>query len=127
MAAFDTAAIVASLRSVRQQWRASQKRSTDPGGREFPSREALNQIVDQLKGALFPMRLGPTDLYKDSEDFYVGHTLEAALHALLEQVRLELRYVARHQGEAEPELDQSSAILRASEMARLTAEIAPWG
>lgn len=120
MASFDTAAIVASLRSVRQQWRASQKRSTDPGGREFPSRDALSQIVDSLKGALFPMRLGPTDLYKDSEDFYVGHTLEAALHALLEQVRLELRYVARHQGEAESDLE-----LRALEVARAFASRLP--
>jgi serine O-acetyltransferase len=42
------------------------------------------------------MRLGPVDLREESEDFYVGHTLDAALNALLIQVRLELRYVARH-------------------------------
>lgn len=97
MASFDTATIVASLRAARQQWRESQKRSTEPGGREFPSRDALHRIVEQLKGALFPMRLGPTDLHTDSEDFYVGHTLEEALHGLLEQVRLELRYSSKQQ------------------------------
>ena len=95
MAVFDTPEIVASLRAVRQQWRESQKRALEPGGREFPSRVALSQIVESLKGALFPLRLGPPDLYPEGEDFYVGHTLETALHALLEQVRLELQYGAR--------------------------------
>lgn len=97
MASFDTAAIVAALRAARQAWRESQKRSTEPRGREFPSRDALHRIVEQLKGALFPMRLGPTDLHTDSEDFYVGHTLEEALHGLLDQVRLELRYSNKQQ------------------------------
>ncbi|PQA77249.1 serine O-acetyltransferase EpsC [Rhodoferax sp. TS-BS-61-7] len=97
MATFDTPEIVASLRAVRQQWRESQKRALEPGGREFPSREALNHIVENLKGALFPLRLGPPDLYPEGEDFYVGTTLETALHGLLDQVRLELKYVARQQ------------------------------
>ena len=108
MAVFNTADIVASLRTVRQQWRESQKRSLEPGGREFPSRDALSRIVDELKGALFPMRLGPPDLFQESEDFYVGHTLEAALHALLEQVRLELRYVARHKGHAVEDVEDQA-------------------
>jgi serine O-acetyltransferase len=38
------------------------------------------------------MRLGPPDLRQENEDFYVGHTLDTVLHALLHQVRLELRY-----------------------------------
>ena len=97
MADFDTPSIVAGLRAVRQQWRESQKRSREPGGRELPSRDALAHIIDSLKGALFPMRLGPPDLRQESEDFYTGHTLEDALHALLAQVRLELRYASRHQ------------------------------
>ena len=97
MATFNTGDIVASLRTVRQQWRESQRRTPEPGGREFPSRNALGRIVESIKGALFPMRLGPPDLYPEGEDFYVGHTLETALHELLEQVQLELRYVARHQ------------------------------
>ena len=105
MADFDTASIVASLRAVRQQWRESQHRSLEPGGRELPSRDALGQIIDSLKGALFPMRLGPPDLQQESEDFFAGHTLEAALHALLAQVRLELRYVGRHHGQSDDVLD----------------------
>ncbi|MES2975318.1 MAG: serine O-acetyltransferase EpsC [Pseudomonadota bacterium] len=108
MAVFDTPAIVAALHGVRQRWRESQKRSLEAGGREFPSRDALSRIIDELKGALFPMRLGPPELRQESEDFYVGHTLDSALHALLAQVRLELRYSARHQGHQEQDIETRS-------------------
>ena len=95
MAVFDVAPIVQSLHRQRQAWRASQQRSLEPGGRELPSRDAVAQIVDALKAVLFPMRLGPPDLRQESEDFYVGHTLDAALHGLLAQARLELAHAAR--------------------------------
>ena len=93
---FDVQRVVAELAAVRQSWREAQQRSTEPGGRELPSREALTHIVAGLRGALFPMRLGPSDLRQESEDFYVGHTLDTVLHALLHQVELELHYNARH-------------------------------
>ncbi|MBC3420853.1 serine O-acetyltransferase EpsC [uncultured Pseudomonas sp.] len=89
--------IVSELRQARDQWRSRNGRcSNKQGGRELPSREAMREILEQLCGALFPMRLGPVDLREESEDFYVGHTLDAALTALLAQARLELRYAARH-------------------------------
>lgn len=95
--------LVSDLRSAREQWRTRNGRSSgEQGGRELPSREAMRQILEQLCGALFPMRLGPVDLREESEDFYVGHTLDAALTALLAQARLELRYASRH-GKAEVE------------------------
>nr|WP_315192307.1 serine O-acetyltransferase EpsC [uncultured Albidiferax sp.] len=90
---FDIGHVVQALHGVRAEWRAAQGRSSEPGGREFPSRNALAGIVESLKGVLFPMRLGPVDLRQESEDFYVGYTLDAALHGLLAQVRLELRLV----------------------------------
>ncbi len=105
MAVFDTREIVSALNGLRADWRESQKRSQEPGGREFPSRDALAAIVEQLKGALFPMRLGPTDLRHESEDFYVGYTLDSALHALLVQMRLELAYSARQQLRTETDID----------------------
>jgi serine O-acetyltransferase len=43
------------------------------------------------------MRLGPPDLREESEDFYVGHTLDSALNALYQQALLELGYTARHE------------------------------
>lgn len=97
--------VVAELRAVREKWRESQQRSRDVGGRELPSRETLGRIVEALRGALFPMRLGPSDLRQQSEDFYVGFTLDSALNALLGQVRLELRYASRQAPLPEQELE----------------------
>ena len=103
---FDIGQVVAELAEERQRWRAAQARSSDPGGRELPSRDALASILQRLRGVLFPMRLGPEDLRQESEDFYVGHTLDSVLHSLLAQVRLELRYAARpHLPEHEAEID----------------------
>jgi serine O-acetyltransferase len=98
---FDLQRVVSELADVRQRWRESQQRSIEPGGRELPSRDALAQIMTGLRGALFPMRLGPPDLRQESEDFYVGHTLDAVLNAVLAQARLELRYEARHAAEVD--------------------------
>ncbi|MBZ9784986.1 serine acetyltransferase [Pseudomonas sp. REP124] len=98
--------IVTQLRGARDQWRAQNGRaSTEQGGRELPSRAAMAEILEALCGALFPMRLGPVDLREESEDFYVGHTLDVALNALLAQARLELRYAARHSAQAEEEVE----------------------
>ncbi|MDM0071360.1 serine O-acetyltransferase EpsC [Variovorax sp. J31P207] len=113
MSLFDVGAIVSALHDARDEWRDSQRRSREPGSREFPSREALADIVESLKGALFPMRLGPPDLRHESEDFYVGYTLDSALNALLNQARLELRYTARHEPRAAEDIDaQAGAAVR---------------
>src|SRR6185369_3595861 len=82
--------IVAELQAARERWRAAQQRSLEFAVREFPSREALKAIANDLFGALFPMRLGPAELHQEGEDFYVGHTLDSALNALFLQVQLEL-------------------------------------
>ena len=105
--------IVAELRSLRETWRAAQQRSLEFAVREFPSREALKQIAEALGGALFPLRLGPADLHQEGEDYYVGHTLDAALNALLQQVRLELEYSQRHQGQAEAIDERAVALVKA--------------
>ena len=90
--------IVGQLRTARERWRGQNGRSCGAqGGRELPSRDAMATLLAQLCGALFPMRLGPVDLREESEDFFVGHTLDAALNALLVQARLELRYAARQE------------------------------
>ncbi|SPE33048.1 Serine acetyltransferase, plasmid [Burkholderiales bacterium] len=105
----DLVDIVAQLRRTRENWRRSQQRSCDVGGRELPSREALSAIIDGLRGALFPMRLGPPDLRQESEDYYVGYMLDIALNRLLAQVRLELRYPARH-GDQAPGMADAQAL-----------------
>jgi len=108
MSLFDVSDIVADLHAARDEWRDAQKRSREPGSREFPSREALAAIVESLKGALFPMRLGPPELRRESEDFYVGYTLDAALQSLWTQARLELLYTSRHQPRAPEEIDEQA-------------------
>ncbi|KWE47609.1 serine acetyltransferase [Burkholderia ubonensis] len=113
MAAFDIDDIVRSLQDVRRAWREKQRRSLEPGGRDLPAREALAQIVGALKGVLFPMRLGPPDLRQESENFYVAHALDAALNALLAQVKLELRYAARQRSVDAPVDDPASAAVQA--------------
>jgi serine O-acetyltransferase len=90
--------VIAELREVRRLWRESCARNHECGGRELPAPGPIRDIVDGLRGALFPMRLGPPDLRQESEDFYVAHTLDSALHALHQQVLLELLYTARQLG-----------------------------
>jgi serine O-acetyltransferase len=94
MAEFDIGAIVRDLHDARQKWREAHGRVGELRGLEFPSRDALATIIGQLKGVLFPLRLGPPDLRQESENFHVAHALDSALHALLRQVRIELTYSA---------------------------------
>ena len=94
MADFDINGIVRDLHEARRQWRQAHRPPGEPNGIEFPARDAVALLLDQLKGALFPMRLGTPDMRQGSEDFHVAHALDSALHALLRQVRIELRYSA---------------------------------
>ncbi|RYF77068.1 MAG: serine acetyltransferase [Comamonadaceae bacterium] len=96
MAVFQIEEVVTQLQQVRREWRESQKRAQAGGERELPSRDVVGCVVDALTGALFPMRLGPTDLRQESEDFYVAHTIDRALQQLLGQAVLELRHERRH-------------------------------
>jgi serine O-acetyltransferase len=104
-ASLDLPGIVARLRQARERWRSLPGRQREASGRELPSREALAEILAGLRGALFPMRLGPPDLRQESEDYFVGHTLDTVLHSLLAQVRLELGYQSRSLGESTLALD----------------------
>ena len=106
--------VVRELRAARHEWRDAQRRAREPAARELPSKEAVRAITQQLAGALFPMRLGPEDLHPESEDFYVGTTLGAALRSLHRQARLELAFHARHGRLSEQELEtQADAAVQA--------------
>jgi serine O-acetyltransferase len=69
--------VVAGLRQARREWR-ERHRLHEPRGRELPSAELLEGVVRGLRGALFPLRLGPPDLRPEAEDFYIGHQLESS-------------------------------------------------
>ncbi|MGQ0503054.1 MAG: serine O-acetyltransferase EpsC [Panacagrimonas sp.] len=88
-------AIVAGLREARERWRDSRVRKRDLATHEFPSRDVVRDIMVDLRGALFPLRLGPPDLKRDGEDFYVGHALDSALNLLFQQIQLELSWKLR--------------------------------
>ncbi|NYT36522.1 serine acetyltransferase [Allopusillimonas soli] len=120
MAVFNIQPIVSALNDIRQDWRTMQHRSREPGGREFPSPDAIARIIDDLKGIIFPMRLGPLDLRQESEDFYIGHTLDSTLHALVRQVRLELHYQMRANCATEAQIDS-----RATEAVQAFANCLP--
>jgi serine O-acetyltransferase len=102
----DLAGVVSGLGDARREWREKHGRKRERGGRELPSRKVLGFVMESLSAALFPMRLGPPDLRAESEDFFVGHTLDLALGALAHQVRLELAYAANREGKTEGGLDE---------------------
>ncbi len=81
--------LAADLRTLRSEWR----QATKPAGviYELPSREAMAEILDGLAAALFPRHFGPPTLSEERVDAFVRRALDQSLHALLEQVRRELR------------------------------------
>jgi serine O-acetyltransferase len=89
-------AIVEELRQIRLGSLALRQREANPP--KLPSRNVLIGILDGLAAALFPNRLGAADLAEEGVDYFVGHTLDAALRGLAEQVRLELAFLAETAG-----------------------------
>jgi len=87
---WDLTTVVGGLRAAREDWRQRRSRSRDVGDREFPSPDRIDDILKLLRGALFPLRLGPSDLKRDSEDAFVAYALDRALNSLVDESRLEL-------------------------------------
>jgi serine O-acetyltransferase len=86
---WNLAGIAADLQSARRDWRRAHQR--DPAENAgFPSRRMVQVILDELSGALFPLRLGSAQVRASNEHGYVLDTLESALTRLAEEVRLEL-------------------------------------
>jgi serine O-acetyltransferase len=85
------------------------------GRRELPSHDALVGIAKGLRSALFPRHFGPSDLTEEGLDYFVGHTLDATLLGLYEQIRRALSY-------AEYAADRDQ---RASEIVRAFANRLP--
>jgi len=68
-----------------------------PGGRaNLPSRDAVVQIVEDLRSVLFPGYFGTSDVRAEALHFFIGATLERALHSLEDQVRRAFAFFARH-------------------------------
>lgn len=93
--------IVRDLRLAREDWRQRSARGSDHGEREFPSPDRVRDLLRLLRGALFPLRLGPSDLRRAGEDYFVGHALDRGLSGLVEEARLELASRHRDIGDAD--------------------------
>jgi serine O-acetyltransferase len=86
---WDINSIVTDLRHSRGK--SHQNQDHTRAVFEMPSREALLDIVNGLFGVLFPTHFGLPDLTDEGIDYFVGHTLDATLWHLLEQVKRELK------------------------------------
>ncbi len=84
-------ATVAQLRQLRVQSLEERQRRHKPP--KLPSRKELQHILDKLGAVLFPNRLGRPDLTEEGIDYFVGYTLDRALHDLFKQIRRELQFI----------------------------------
>jgi serine O-acetyltransferase len=62
----------------------------------LPSRDAVIQIVEDLRSVFFPGYFGTADVRAESLHFFLGATLERTMQALEEQVRRAVAFVERH-------------------------------
>jgi serine O-acetyltransferase len=68
-----------------------------PGGKvTLPSREAVIQVVEDIRAVLFPGYFGTNDLHDESLHYFVGATLARALRSLEDQIRRGVAFTERH-------------------------------
>ena len=91
--------VVEALRRARADWRKAHDRNNERGG-HFPSRQALKRIIRELGVALFPMRLGPSEITAGNENAFIAASLESTLSQLAAQIGLELGYHASDSDQA---------------------------
>jgi serine O-acetyltransferase len=111
---WDLKSIVADLRTSREVTHSVRHLGRV---RELPSREAIAEVVDRLRAALFPTHYGSADLTDESIDFFVGDTLNEALTLLSEQLRRGLLF-------ADGPADDRTAAPAAMDPAQRAGEIA---
>lgn len=86
----DVDSIVAELRTLRMASLERRNRHDRPP--RLPSRRILAGVTEGLCAALFPNRLGSSELADEGIDHYVGHTLNMTLRELMVQIQHELHY-----------------------------------
>jgi serine O-acetyltransferase len=96
--------------------RAAVQAAAFPAGGKvtLPSREAVIQVVEDLRAVLFPGYFGTNDVHDESLHYFVGATLARALRSLEEQVRRGVAFTERHDFETcEHCADMASSVTRA--------------
>jgi serine O-acetyltransferase len=86
----DVDSIVTELRVQRLASLESRNRHDRPP--RLPSRRILASVAEGLNAAMFPNRLGSSELADEGVDHYVGHTLNMTLRELMVQIQHELHY-----------------------------------
>ena len=82
--------IVDELRTLRIASLERRNRHDRPP--RLPSRKILASVTEGLSAALFPNRLGSSELADEGIDHYVGHLLNMTLRELMVQIQHELHY-----------------------------------
>jgi serine O-acetyltransferase len=89
--------LVALAPVVDELCRDSRDLASFPGGKlVLPSRDAVIQVVEELRSVLFPGYFGTSDLNDESLHYFVGATLAKAMRALEDQVRRGVAFGERH-------------------------------
>jgi len=89
--------LVALAPVVDELCRESKDLARFPGGKlVLPSRDAVIQVVEDLRSVLFPGYFGTSDLNDESLHYFVGATLAKAMRALEDQVRRGVAFGERH-------------------------------
>ena len=78
------------LRALRLASLESRNRHDRPP--RLPSRRIMASVAEGLSAAMFPNRLGSSELADEGIDHYVGHTLNMTLRELMVQIQNELHY-----------------------------------
>lgn len=107
---WDVDDVVRQLSEVRRKSRSLTAQHAEYGVEGFPSRARLTKVMEELCGALFPLRLGPDFVRLHNEDKFVTQTLQIAFSRLQAQVRLELIY-SSHEGDREQAEDRATLIV----------------
>jgi len=101
--------VVAGLAAARHDWRVAHQRHANAGTARFPSRVALEFMLEHLEAALFPQRLGHFE--GTTEDVFVRLRLDQAFGLLTAEIARELRYWEAETGDRF-ECDHGETIVR---------------
>ncbi len=107
----DVDSIVVELRVLRMASLERRNRHDKPP--KLPSRRILAGVAEGLSAALFPNRLGSSELADEGIDHYVGHTLNMTLRELMVQIQHELHYNSGLEILSAEDREQSVAITQA--------------
>jgi serine O-acetyltransferase len=107
----DIDGVAAELRTLRVASLESRKRQNRPP--KLPTRKILMSVAEGLSAAMFPNRLGSSELADEGIDHYVGHTLNMTLRELIVQIQHELHYNSGLEVLSSEDRERSIAITQA--------------